>query len=377
MNTKSALPTPCLLLDRRRMRANVTRMRERLAGFDVPLRPHLKTCKSIHAATEVVGGGDAGIAVSTLAEADAFHSAGFGDLLYAVGLAPGRMDECARRIADGMPLIVVVDAVETARLLGECGRRNGIVFRALIEIDVDGARAGLSPDAALLPDVADALDEGGCEVAGVMTHAGASYGCGDADGLRAMAETERRGAVAAAERLRAAGHDAPIVSVGSTPTALFGERFDGVTEVRAGVHVFMDLVMANLGVCALDDIALSVLCEVIGRRGGERIVDAGWTALSADRGTAKQAVDYGYGQICDERGAPLEGLVVRSTSQEHGIVARRDGSPIPDDALPIGTRLRVLPNHACATAQQHAGYHVLDADDPSSAVARWPRITGW
>ncbi|WP_394817587.1 hypothetical protein [Streptomyces doebereineriae] len=28
--------------------------------------------------------------------------------------------------------------------------------------------------------------------------------------------------------------------------------------------------------------------------------------------------------------------------------------------LPIGTRLRILPDHACATAAQHHGHHVVD-----------------
>ena len=54
-----------------------------------------------------------------------------------------------------------------------------------------------------------------------MTHAGASYDCRSTDAIAAMAEQERAAVVGAAERLRAAGFDAPVVSVGSTPTATF------------------------------------------------------------------------------------------------------------------------------------------------------------
>src|SRR5215510_6708810 len=106
----------------------------------------------------------------------------------------------------------------------------------------------------------------------------------------------RRCAVGAAETLRAAGLPAPVVSVGSTPTMTFTDRLDGVTEARPGVYMFHDLVMAGLGVCEIDDIALSVLSSVIGHhtRSGQLIVDAGWMALSRDRGTSDQGVDQGY-----------------------------------------------------------------------------------
>src|SRR5690606_483257 len=104
--------------------------------------------------------------------------------------------------------------------------------------------------------------------------------------------------------------------VGSTPTAHFSRDLSGVTEVRAGVYVFMDLVMAGIGVCTTDDIAISVLTTVIGhqRERGWILIDAGWMAMSRDRGTAKQAVDQGFGVVCDMEGRVLDGLFVQATS---------------------------------------------------------------
>ena len=43
-------------------------------------------------------------------------------------------------------------------------------------------------------------------------------------------------------------------------------------------------------------------------------------------------------------------------------------------AWPVGTRLRILPNHACATAAQFGGYHALLAD---GTLADWPRWNHW
>jgi D-serine deaminase-like pyridoxal phosphate-dependent protein len=227
----------------------------------------------------------------------------------------------------------------------------------------------------LLLATAAALADGGV-VGGVMTHAGGSYDCRSTAAIAAMAAQERAAVVAAAARLRAAGHGCPVVSVGSTPTALFAQDLAGVTEVRAGVYVFMDLVMAGLGVCAIDDVALSVLVSVIGHqpRKGWLLTDGGWMALSRDRGTAGHAIDHGYGAVCSLAGEPIEDLIVSGANQEHGIVSRRDGGPIDPRAFPVGTLLRILPNHACATAAQHAAYDVVHGAD---AVATWPRFGGW
>ena len=76
------------------------------------------------------------------------------------------------------------------------------------------------------------------KLGGVMTHAGASYGLDTKEALVAMAEQERSACVRAAERIRDAGLPCPVVSVGSTPTALSARSLEGVTEVRAGVYVF-------------------------------------------------------------------------------------------------------------------------------------------
>jgi D-serine deaminase-like pyridoxal phosphate-dependent protein len=151
---------------------------------------------------------------------------------------------------------------------------------ALIEIDSDGHRAGLRPGDPRLLEIARILHEGGhegrAELRGVMTHAGGSYDHPGAEALTAAAEQERAAVVQSAEALRDAGLPCPVVSVGSTPTAHFARDLTGVTEVRAGVYVFHDLVMAGLGVCALDDIAIGVLATVIGHQ-----PEKGWTASAS------------------------------------------------------------------------------------------------
>ena len=211
-----------------------------------------------------------------------------------------------------------------------------------------------------------------------MTHAGESYGCRSVEAIADMAEQERRAAVSCADAIRAAGLPCPVVSVGSTPTAHFARSLEGVTEVRAGVYVFFDLVMAGLGVCQADDIAASVLTTVIGHQAekGWILVDAGWMAMSRDRGTAKQPVDQLYGLVCDAQGRPYPDLLLAETNQEQGIIKLRAGSGATLPDLPLGTKLRILPNHACATRAQHEAYEVVRGASPE-VVAHWERFRGW
>jgi D-serine deaminase-like pyridoxal phosphate-dependent protein len=374
------LETPALVLDRSKLDRNLERMSAHIRGLGGVLRPHVKTAKSIDVVRRALRDTPGGITVSTLKEAEYFLAHGIRDIIYAVGIAPAKFAHVFALLRSGADLKIIADSVAAVRQLAEAARAAGMRVPVLIELDVDGHRSGVSPDSQLLLELGQALtNTAGVTLGGVLTHAGESYNCVGTDALTSFAERERVGAVGAAQRLRAAGYDVPIVSVGSTPTGTFTRNLSGVTEVRVGVYMFQDLVMAGIGVCSVEDIALSVLVSVIGHQSerGWIITDGGWTALSRDRGTASQSVDQGYGLVRDVSGRALaDDLIVVSTNQEHGIVARRDSGPIDPQRFPVGTLLRVLPNHACATASEHACYHVVAGPAPE-VIARWQRFSGW
>ena len=369
--------TPFLVLDPVRMERNIARLDAHLAGLGVPLRPHFKTAKCLEVARRMSGGGIGPATVSTLREAEVLADAGFTDILYAVGIAPDKLARVAALRARGVDLAVILDSPEQAEAVGVASRTSGSRIPALIELDADGHRSGLVPDDPRVTELAAGIESAGGELRGVLVHAGESYKCRTLESRAAAAEGERAAAAHAAERLRGAGLACPVVSVGSTPTAHAARSLEGVTEVRAGVYVFHDLVMAGLGVCAIDDIAISVVATVIGHQAekGWTITDAGWTAMSRDRGTAAQAVDQGFGLVMSLEGEIYDDLIVSATSQEHGILSLRPGSRAEAPVLPVGTRVRVLPNHACATAAQFGAYQVLGPG--GSITAEWPRTGGW
>ena len=370
------LATPAALIEDSRLVRNIARMQSRMDTLGVRFRPHVKTSKCVDVARRQLAAGARGITVSTLKEADQFFQAGFEDILYAVSLAPQKVAAALDLRRRGCQLQVVVDSMAAARALTQ--QAAGEQVPVLIEVDVDGHRGGVAPGSPLLPEIGRHLHEQGLQLLGVMAHAGSSYDQQTPAQLQAIAEQERAQAVLAAQRLRDAELPCPVVSIGSTPTALSAQRLPGVTEVRAGVYVFFDLVMAGVGVCSEEDIALSVLTTVIGHQveRGWVLVDAGWMAMSRDRGTQSQPVDQGYGLVCGLDGQALNGWLMRAANQEHGIIGRRDGQA-PDDLeqrFPLGSKWRVLPNHACATGAQHELYALVDGSDVQS---RWPRFGGW
>ena len=375
--TLESLETPCLLLDRAVMEANARRFLDIAKRHGVTLRPHLKTAKSIEVARRVTDSeAGAPITVSTLAEAEYFAGAGFKDILYAVGLSPNKLARAVRVMLEyGTGLKLVTDNLTMAEAAAAFAEGEGVDLEFLIEIDSGDRRAGLLPDSAELLAIAQVL--GTCPritLRGVMTHAGQSYGTKDPAEIEKIAEEERAAVVRASQRLRAAGHAVDIVSLGSTPTVAFAKDLTGVTEVRCGVHVFFDLDQLGRGVCGPDDLALSVLASVIGhnRAAGTILIDAGGLALSKDLGANAFLPDAGFGYVCDADGKRLEGLSVVGVSQEHGRIAVPD--PSWYDRLPVGSLLRVLPNHACFTAAAYPAYQVLEDGEPKSV---WTRVNGW
>jgi D-serine deaminase-like pyridoxal phosphate-dependent protein len=319
-----------------------------------------------------------GITVSTLKEAEYYFEHGIIDITYAVGIVPVKMERIISLIKKGAKITLIADSVEQVQFVSAYASENKVEIPVSIEIDSDGHRSGVQPGVPLLMEIATLLHKSpGVSINGVLTHAGASYQAKSIEDIRRAAKNEQKAAVSCAELIKKHRLPCPVVSIGSTPTAVFADDLAGVTELRAGVYMFMDLVMAGLQVCDVSDIAISVLTSVIGhqKEKGWIITDGGWMALSRDRGTASQVTDYGYGLVCHKDGTPLNGMILSATNQEHGIISSNTDQKIDFSSFPIGTMLRVLPNHACATAAMHDRYHVIKNSD--EIIHEWIRINGW
>jgi D-serine deaminase-like pyridoxal phosphate-dependent protein len=354
--------TPAFLVDRTIVQRNCARMRDKARASGVLFRPHVKTHKSVEIGRMQHGGEIGPITVSTLAEAEAFADGGFRDITYAVPIAPaklGRAAALARRIER---LNVLVDSEVAFHAL----ESHEFTFDVFLKIDCGTHRAGVdpeNPDSARLA-LAMARSER-VHFQGLLTHAGHSYDARDVEEIRRIAAEES----SSLTRFRAAlGIDGITRSIGSTPTASVVERFDDCDEVRPGNYVFFDAFQATLGSCGRDDVAVSVLTTVVGSypERNALIVDAGALALSKDIGPDHLVPQFGYGIVCDLDLRPLP-MRIASLSQEHGRIESRTH-------VPVGTRLRIVPNHSCLTAAMFDRYHVLDG---THVVDEWRPVRGW
>jgi D-serine deaminase-like pyridoxal phosphate-dependent protein len=369
----NAIGTPFLYLDKQKFLSNLTQMRSHMSKLGTPLRPHFKTVKSLDALPYLIDSIEDPITVSTLEEAEQLASYGCKDILYAVGISKEKLLRVELLLKRGMSIVVLLDSMEQVDFVNTYCQERGCVISCLIEIDCDGHRGGVSADSEALIAMANSLDKGLADFKGVMLHAGESYHCKSREALNQSASNEVATAQLAAKRLESVGIYCDIVSVGSTPTACSYTNTSGITEVRAGVYSLFDLVMHRLGVCTLNDIAISVVSSVIGhnKSRGQIFVDAGWMALSLDKGHDEQC----YGVVLQPNGQENQILKVVQVNQEHGILEAASGSEIDFECFPIGSRVHIVPNHACSTSAMHSKYHVFDLVE--GQIEQWQRISGW
>lgn len=365
------LPTPAFLVDRERVANNCERMRKTATEWGVTLRPHVKTHKTIEGARMQLGAPSGPITVSTLAEAEFFASAGFSDITWAVPVAPAKIDRAIRIGKEIERLSLVIDHAGMVPELEAAGRREAYTIPVFIEIDCGDHRTGIEPGEEALALARSVAGASNLEFRGLLTHAGHSY---QADGdreVRAIADEEHRTVRALAAALIAEGIEVPVVSAGSTPTTTGKLQNRGVTEIRPGNYVFFDAFQTALGSCTLDDCAVSVLSTVIGCYPGRSsvVIDAGAIALSKDRGAVHLGSDPGYGIVCDAEGKALEGHHLHTLSQEHGEISTENAP-----SFPIGTKVRIIPNHSCLTAAQFEIYEIVEG---AEVVDRWKPVNRW
>jgi len=364
------LSTPAFLVDIHTLSRNCREMREKAHASGVTFRPHVKTHKTREIARMQHGGEVGAVTVSTLAEAELLAGDGFRDITYAFPIAPeklARVADLARRIDR---VNVLVDSEDALRALETFHGTHGVAFDACLKVDCGYHRAGVDPGSPDSVRLAMALGRSDAiRFNGLLTHAGHAYHATSRVDIARIAAEEsacltRFRALVAAEM----GLDDLVRSVGSTPTASVVERFADCDEVRPGNYVFYDAFQAAVGSCALRDVAVSVLATVVGwyPERGHAIIDAGALALSKDTGPDHIDPTFGFGLVCDLELRPVAAKLA-ALSQEHGKLETHAH-------LPVGTKLRIVPNHSCLTAALFDVYHVIDGRE---VVDEWRPARGW
>ena len=334
------LDTPAVLVDLDRLDANIERMAAIARGAGVALRPHAKSHKLPQIGARQLGAGAVGLTVAKLGEAEVFVDHGVTDLFLAYPIWGEAKWQRLCELSARARITVAADSHEAVDGLSAVAAANGHEIPVLVEIDCGFERCGV-PDAEAALALARRIgDAPGVAFAGIMSFAGQSYDAGTRTAVEGVARHDAGILSEAAGVIRAAGVEVAVVSAGGTPTARRVAEIGGVTEIRPGAYALSDRDQVALGWGALEDCALTVLTTVVSRPTATRaVVDAGTKTLSSD-GSFQ---DDEWGTVVDR-----PDLRIARLTEEHGILTVPEGAD-----LPIGTRLRVIPNHCCGTINMH------------------------
>jgi D-serine deaminase-like pyridoxal phosphate-dependent protein len=342
----TSLPTPQVIIDAPRARANIDRMQDAADVRRIRLRPHAKTHKIPQVAQWQIDRGAVGICTAKLGEAEVFAAHGIQDIRLPYPVHPVNAPRVIA-LMESARISLIVDDLEVARAWSEAMTAAGRELAVLVKVDVGFHRCGIDPSLADAGKTVEAIASlPGVRFAGLLSHAGHSYSASSERELRHIAEKEIELLNDVAE---ASGIDVPEISVGATPTARFSlelaER--GITELRPGNYVYFDRTQVGLGSAARAQCALTILARVVSRPAADRVIlDCGSKTLSSDGARGFEAA-AGYGCVMTDLESDAEdsSLVIERLSEEHATV-KADG---PCRLRP-GDLVRVLPNHSCVVS---------------------------
>ena len=371
------LNTPTLILDKKILEKNCYKARKKCSELKTILRPHVKTPKSIEVAKIALGKDIGPITVSTLEEAEYFASSGFKDITYAVCIIPSKLNRLNYiQLKYNCIIRMVIDSVFVAKEIVNYSKLHHTNFEILIEIDCGEGRSGLNYQDKKIEEISKLFNLNiFTKLLGVLAHAGHSYSTKNKNEIISISKIEREEALASLKNFVNSKNQYPVISIGSTPTIFYAQDLKGITEVRAGIYMFWDLAQASRGICKIEDIALTVLASVIGhnQQKGKILIDAGALALSKDLSANKFMPEVGYGLVCDPHNVvPYNGLNISEVHQEHGSINIDNKRWF--DELPIGSLVRILPNHACLTCAAYNKYNILEKGRIADI---WSRTNGW
>ncbi len=363
-----SVATPALVVDRDVLVANLREMAAIAREHGVELLPHAKTHRMVGAGLLQVEHGADGLCVAKIGEAERFADAGITRLFVAYPVVGRDKAERALALHRRVDLVLGTDSVEGARSLASTFAEAGEQVRLMLAVDSGLGREGVTPESA--PEVAEeiaALD--GVDLVGVYTHEGSTYGAADDDELAQRSRAVAELMVSTARRIRERGLALPHVSMGSSASARPVAAVEGVTQIRPGIYAFNDVGQIALGNATLETTAQRVVATVVSHPdAGRACIDAGSKALGTDLVPAAAHRDGypGHGLIV---GRP--GWVIDKLSEEHGWLRwHGDGEPTP---LPVGTRLEIVPNHACMAFASLRLAHVVSG---GHQVETWDGFAG-
>ncbi|ROL61533.1 D-TA family PLP-dependent enzyme [Bacteroidetes/Chlorobi group bacterium ChocPot_Mid] len=344
------LDTPSLLIEKSILEKNISDMQTLMDKYNVKLRPHIKTHKSLELAKMQINAGAVGIACAKVSEAMVFADAGFKDIQIANILIGDKKLENLFYLQKNIDkLSCCVDSIDNARILADFFDNRNKKMDVMIIVDCGYHRCGFSDYSQILKLAQYIKKRNSLNLIGITTHAGQSYSAQSNEERLNIASHEGNLMVHYANKLRKDGIAIQDVTIGSNPTARESCKVKGVTEIRSGNYIFNDLIQVSLGTVKINRCALTVLSQVISIPSKTRvIIDAGSKTFSSDKGAHGNENLIGFGHIIGKN------AIIERLSEEHGIIKSNN------EKFKIEERLRIIPNHACTTTNSFEKAYIVD-----------------
>jgi D-serine deaminase-like pyridoxal phosphate-dependent protein len=353
-----SIPRPAIAIDAQVVLRNLARMAEYAKSHALNVRPHTKTHKSAMLARMQLDHGAAGLTVAKAGEAQVMSAVRPDvDLLLAYPVVDQhRCQMLAALAAEGQTIRIAIDSTIAADALGLAASSAGATIGILVDLDVGLHRTGVQSPQASLALAQHVTRQRGLRLDGIMIYPGHIWSR-PSDQVPALRAVDAI-VCEAVSLWQKHGLAAPIVSGGSTPTALQSHHITHLTEIRPGTYVFNDMNSVAGGFCTLEDCAARVISTVVSDAApGQVVIDAGSKTLSSDR--RHDDPDAGHGYIVEFPQAKIAKL-----SEEHAQVDVRSC----DRAPKVGQRLTVIPNHICPCINLQDQVYWLEPDQPPREI---------
>jgi len=350
MITKEQIETPCLLIDLDILESNIGIMAEYFSDKKAKLKPHFKTFKCPTIAHKLINAGAKGISCAKLGEAEVLVNCGIKDVLVANQIVDrDKIFKLAGLAHGDTKITVVVDNEENINSLSEAASMLGSTIYVLVEVDVGMKRCGVNTSEEVL-ELAKLISRSkGLVFEGIQAYEGHLVHTSEyqirLDGMKEVIEK----ITSIKKYLEKEGFRINEISGGSTGTYMITGNNTIWTEIQTGSFVFMDTDYNRLGLPFKN--ALTVFTQVIHKRPGFAVTDAGLKVCSPDGG------------MSTVKDHPEAILVL---NEEHGNIIDEK------DELKYLQKIEYIPSHSCSTVNLHDEYYcvrnnILEAIWPISA----------
>lgn len=333
------IDTPSLLIDKRKMLENIKAMQKKSNDLNLNFRPHTKTHKMPEISKLQVDEGAVGIAVAKIGEAEVMASHGLNDIFIANEVVGENKLKRIRDLKEKIDISVGVDSPFHINQLHKIFKEKNMIIDVLIEIEVGEKRSGITSEEKFIELVKLIKNSPNVNLKGIFSHDGHSYGANSVKEIESIFLKAQRDTLYYANIAEKLNCPLQVISIGSTPSFMFDfEILEGITEIRIGTYVFMDVIQGNI-IGSYDKCAATILTTIISKPTNERVVtDAGAKALTMQDKDSGLGKTIGIGVVKNSHD-----IYIEKVYDEHGVVNSKDFN----SKINIGDKIEIFPNHIC------------------------------